>query len=83
MLPRPSHPVPNVRDDRETPLCVGRDGGSSKVDLGLRGSAIFLQAGLDSRNRFARRASRLMRKNARRLSRYVPRLTSEAIGTTG
>jgi hypothetical protein len=23
---RPSHPVPNVRDDRETPLCVGRDG---------------------------------------------------------
>src|SRR5205814_5762445 len=25
---RPPHPVPNVRDDRETPLCVGRDGGS-------------------------------------------------------
>jgi hypothetical protein len=23
---RPSHPVPNVRDDRETPLCVGQDG---------------------------------------------------------
>src|SRR5260370_35827080 len=21
MLPRPPHPVPNVRDDRETPLC--------------------------------------------------------------
>src|SRR5438067_3461676 len=28
---RPPHPVPNVRDDRETPLCVGRDGGSVKV----------------------------------------------------
>src|ERR1700732_2495188 len=27
-LPRPSHPAPNVRDDRETPLCVGRDGAS-------------------------------------------------------
>src|SRR5216683_1360671 len=26
-LPRPPHPAPNVRDDRETPLCVGRDGG--------------------------------------------------------
>jgi len=25
-LPRPPHPVPYVRDDRETPLCVGRDG---------------------------------------------------------
>src|SRR6266478_8201708 len=24
-LPRPPHPVPYVRDDRETPLCVGRD----------------------------------------------------------
>jgi hypothetical protein len=23
---RPPHPVPNVRDDRETPLCVGQDG---------------------------------------------------------
>src|SRR3954463_1798383 len=34
-LPRPPHPVPNVRDDRETPLCVGRDGGSSRVDLGF------------------------------------------------
>src|SRR3979490_1358341 len=25
-LPRPPPPVPYVRDDRETPLCVGRDG---------------------------------------------------------
>src|SRR5260370_19837461 len=23
--PRPPHPVPYVRDDRETPLCLGRD----------------------------------------------------------
>src|ERR1700694_5494207 len=35
MLPRltpkrPSHPAPNVRDDRETPLCVGRDAGGSR-----------------------------------------------------
>src|SRR5436190_4562090 len=29
--PRPSHPVPNVRDDRETPLCVGRDGETYEV----------------------------------------------------
>ena len=30
-LPRPPHPVPYVRDDRETPLCVGRDGGINKA----------------------------------------------------
>ena len=40
---------PRVRDDRETPLCVGRDGGSSKFDLGEARSGIFLQMGLDSR----------------------------------
>ena len=28
---RPPHPVPNVRDDRETPLCVGRDGGDIEL----------------------------------------------------
>ena len=33
-LPRPPHPVPYVRDDRETPLCVGRDAKSSRCDLG-------------------------------------------------
>ena len=47
-LPRPPHPAPNVRDDRETPLCVGRDGVSFRVDLGWRRSGIFFQAGLDS-----------------------------------
>ena len=29
--PRPSHPLPYVRDDRETPLCVGRDGEDMQV----------------------------------------------------
>jgi hypothetical protein len=29
--PRPSHPAPYVRDDRETPLCVGRDGEDEEV----------------------------------------------------
>jgi hypothetical protein len=33
-LPRPSHPAPNVRDDRDTPLSWVRDGGSSRSDLG-------------------------------------------------
>ena len=47
MPPRPPHPVPYVRDDRETPLCVGRDGESYKGDLGLRKTRIFLQMGLD------------------------------------
>ena len=46
--PRPSHPVPNVRDDRDTPLCVGRDGGGSKVDLPDMLSGIFFAQGLDS-----------------------------------
>jgi hypothetical protein len=36
-----------VRDDRETPLCVGRDGGSSKDDLGRLRSEIFFAEGLD------------------------------------
>src|SRR6266446_645117 len=46
-LPRPPHPMPNVRDDRETPLCgPGRFGYAS--DLGQRRSEIFLQKGLDS-----------------------------------
>jgi hypothetical protein len=49
-LPRPPHPVPNVRDDRETPLCVGRDGGSSRVDLGFSRSRIFFRKGLDHPN---------------------------------
>ena len=46
-LPRPSHPAPNVRDDRDTPLSWVRDGGSSKSDLGQSRSGIFLPAALD------------------------------------
>ena len=46
-LPRPSHPVPYVRDDRDTPLCgVGCE--SSRSDLGCAGTEIFLQRGLDT-----------------------------------
>ena len=37
-----------VCDDRETPLCVGRDGGSYGVDLPDEQNEIFLQRGLDS-----------------------------------
>jgi hypothetical protein len=47
-LPRPPHPVPYVRDDRETPLCVGRDAKSSRSDLGGVKTKIFLQKGLDT-----------------------------------
>jgi len=40
--------MPGVRDDREAPLLWGRDGGSSRIDLGQLKTTIFLQAGLDS-----------------------------------
>jgi hypothetical protein len=30
-LSRPSHPAPNVRDDRDTPLLWERDGGNEEV----------------------------------------------------
>jgi hypothetical protein len=39
---------PYVRDDRETPLCVGRDGQTHKDVSTNHGSEIFLQRGLDS-----------------------------------
>src|ERR1039457_5140986 len=47
-LPRPPHPVPYVRDDRETPLCVGRDGETHRDVSTDHGSEIFLQTGLDT-----------------------------------
>jgi hypothetical protein len=47
ILKRPSHPAPNVRDDREAPLLWEQDGGSFKSDLGLRRSEIFFAEGLD------------------------------------
>jgi len=49
-LPRPPHPVPYVRDDRETPLCVGRDNEGYRADLGQAGRELFLQMGLDWAN---------------------------------
>jgi hypothetical protein len=42
--PRPSHPRPCVRDDRDTPLVKGRDGGGNWSDLGETRSKIFLLA---------------------------------------
>ena len=38
---------PRVRDDRETPLCAGRDGVGYVGDLGQKGTKIFLRRGLD------------------------------------
>jgi hypothetical protein len=46
-LPRPPHPAPYVRDDREAPLLWERDDRSSRDDLGRLKTKIFLQAGLD------------------------------------
>jgi hypothetical protein len=46
-LPRPPHPAPYVRDDREAPLLWERDDGSCRDDLGRLKTKIFLQAGLD------------------------------------
>ena len=45
--PRPPHPAPNVRDDRETPLRRARDGGAYGFDLGKTRSDLFLRKGLD------------------------------------
>jgi hypothetical protein len=44
-LPRPSHPVPNVRDDRETPLLVGGTLESIKLFLPNREAKYFLCEG--------------------------------------
>jgi hypothetical protein len=45
---RPPHPVPNVRDDRDTPLM--RDGmADHSADLHFGKTEIFLQKGLDRR----------------------------------
>jgi hypothetical protein len=46
-VPRPSHPAPNVRDDREPPLLWVRDGVKGKCDFSKRPSGIFSHAGLD------------------------------------
>ena len=49
------HRIPSrVRDDREPPLLVGRDGGAYNFDLGKAGTEMFLQTGLDSPNQMYR-----------------------------
>jgi hypothetical protein len=45
------HRIPSrVRDDRDTPLLVGRDGDGYAGDLGSHGTGIFLAMGIDSPN---------------------------------
>jgi hypothetical protein len=47
---RPSHPAPNVRDDREAPLLIGRGTARGyRDDLPDGQSEIFLARGVDSR----------------------------------
>src|SRR2546430_8156314 len=48
---RPSHPAPNVRDDREPPLLWVRDRRKEATDLGSAQSEIFFQTRLDDPNR--------------------------------
>jgi hypothetical protein len=44
---RPPHPVPNVRDDRDTPLC-GTGWRAYNFDLGNSRTGIFFRKGLDT-----------------------------------
>src|SRR5258708_49714 len=44
-LPRPPHPAAYVRDDRETPLCVGRDGDISEVICARTKQEYFCKGG--------------------------------------
>jgi len=44
---RPSHPAPNVRDDRDTPLLWRRDGANNTTDFGFGKSEIFFRKRLD------------------------------------
>src|SRR6266403_364285 len=46
--PRPPHPAPNVRDDREPPLLRERDGDRYAGDLGVLKTGKFLRRDLDS-----------------------------------
>jgi hypothetical protein len=52
-LPRPPRPLPNVHDDRETPLLRARDRARCAADLGLRS----ISAGC---GRLARRANQII-----------------------
>ena len=44
-LPRPPHPIPTFRDDRDTPLVEGMRCGRYGGDLGETGRGIFLREG--------------------------------------
>ncbi len=46
-LPRPPHPVPNVRDDSRSAPLAGQDGIICKSDLGRSRSDLFFARGLD------------------------------------
>src|SRR5712692_4324128 len=63
---------PHVRDDRETPLGLGRDGRGYKSDLGKRRSGRFLREGLD------RPATDLPAGPAKHLSAVARRAKAEA-----
>jgi hypothetical protein len=56
---RPSHPAPNVRDDREAPLCKGAGWTEINHDFQKIKRQLFLRAGLDRPNQvdFARENS--------------------------
>src|SRR4051795_11726511 len=60
---------PRVRDDREPPLLVGRDGGAYNFDLGEMETTIFFQTGLDTPNHVdpLRQISVLRKKRPNRL----------------
>jgi hypothetical protein len=52
-LPRPPHPAPNVRDDRDTPLSARRDKRIHKSDFSRSRSDLFFARALDTNSRRA------------------------------
>ena len=49
-LPRPPHSLPNVRDDRDTPLLAGWERAGCRADLGRARRSIFSRRRLDGAN---------------------------------
>jgi hypothetical protein len=74
--PRPSHPIPNARDDRDTPLFRERDGAEYADDLGQTGSEIFFTRGLDRRVASGKSpptlACRMRRRKRVRINSAIP-----------
>jgi hypothetical protein len=54
-LPRPPHPPPYVRDDRETPLYVGRDGEFVEMICPTTGKAEYFSNQARTRDLLTRR----------------------------